>query len=96
MIPAQQMCLGCSCDLEPYDVGYAYEALTRATSRAGDPHNAAEYLSLAQTRTQPVKNAKHLALLQNGRGGLHAWRLARRCTRRALGAGFRLRANAIR
>jgi hypothetical protein len=52
MIPAQCMSFGHSCGLEPLDIGYAYEALARATSLAGNPHNAAEHLSPPQTQAQ--------------------------------------------
>jgi len=41
------MSLGYRCGLEPFDIGYAYEALARATSLAGNPQRAAEYLSPA-------------------------------------------------
>ena len=96
MIPAQYMSLGYSCGLEPFDIGYAYEALARATSLAGNPQKAAEYLSPAQTQAQLVKNAEHRAPLLNDRGGLKAWCPARRCTRRATGAACRPRVNSIR
>ena len=68
MIPAQYMSLGCSCGLEPFDIGYAYEALPGATSLAGNPQKAAEYLSPAQTQAQLVKNSEHRAPLLNYRG----------------------------
>jgi len=85
MIPAQYMSLGCSCGLEPFDIGYAYEALPGATSLAGNPQKAAEYLSPAQTQAQLVKNAERRAPLLNDRGGLQAWCPARRCIRRTTG-----------
>jgi hypothetical protein len=90
------MSLGYSCGLEPFDIGYAYEALARATALAGNPQKAVEYLSLAQIQARLVRNAEHRALLLNAPAGLQAWRPARRCTRRALGAACRPRVNSIR
>lgn len=90
------MSLGYSGGLEPFDIGDAYQALARATSLAGNPHKAAEYLSPAQTQAQLVKNAEHRVPLLNDRAGLQAWCPARRCTGRAPGAACRPRVNSIR
>ena len=68
MIPSQCMSLGYSCGLEPFDIGYAYEALARATSLAGNPQKAAEHLSPAQNQAQLVKNSEHRTPLLNYRG----------------------------
>jgi hypothetical protein len=64
--------------LEPFDIGYAYGALARAMSLAGNPRKAAEYLSPAQRQAQLVKNAERCAALLNDRGGPQAWCSAHR------------------
>jgi hypothetical protein len=58
-----EVCFSYSGGLEPFYVGYAYEALARAAALAGNRQNAAEYLSLAQAQAQLVKNEEHRALL---------------------------------
>ena len=66
-----QVCLSHSGGLEPFYVGYAYEALGRAALLAGDTQQAGEYLSLAQAQADLVKNAKHRALLINDLASLN-------------------------
>jgi hypothetical protein len=60
-----EVCLSDSAGLEPFYVGYAYEAFARAASLAGNRQKVAEYLSLALTQAEAVKNAKHRAPLAN-------------------------------
>lgn len=67
-----QVCLGYSAGLDPFYVGYAYEALARAASLGGNPQTAAEQLLLAQAQAQLVKNAEHRAMLVNDLAGLKA------------------------
>ena len=65
-----EVCLRYSGGLEPFYVGYAYEALARAASLAGDRLKAAEYRSLAQARAELVEDEQHRALLVNDLAGL--------------------------
>lgn len=64
------VCLSYSSGLEPFYVGYAYEALARAASLGGDRQKAGEYFSLAQAQVQLVRNAEHRALLVKDLAGL--------------------------
>lgn len=96
MLRGQYLSSGYSCGLEPFDIGCACAALARATSLAGNPQKAAEYLSHAQTRAQLEKYTAHRAPLLNDRASLQAWCPARRCTQRAPGAACRPRVNSIR
>lgn len=67
-----EVCLSYSGALEPFYVGYAYEALARAASVAGLWQKAAEYCSLARAQARLVLNAEHRALLVKDVEGLNA------------------------
>lgn len=67
-----EVCLRYSGGLEPFYVGYAYEALARAASLAGDPLKAAEYRSLAQAQAELVKDEQHRVLIVSDLAGLKA------------------------
>lgn len=58
-----EVCLSYCEGLKPFYVGYAYEALARATLLTGDHLKSAEYLSLAQAQIKLVDNDKHRAML---------------------------------
>jgi hypothetical protein len=58
-----EICLGYSAGLKPFFVGYAYEALARGASLAGDRVKAATYLSIAMAHAERVESAEERALL---------------------------------
>ncbi len=60
-----QACLDHSTQLDPFYLGYAYEALARAASVAGDHAQIQEYLSLAQAQADQVKKADYREMLVN-------------------------------
>jgi hypothetical protein len=56
-------CLGYSANLEPFYLGYAYEALARAAGLMNDPANSAEYLDRAESLAQQVTDKQDHQLL---------------------------------
>lgn len=58
-----EVCLSYSAGLEPFYVGYAYEALARAASMTGDAQKTREYLALARTQAQLVQDEEDRKLL---------------------------------
>lgn len=52
-----QLCLDISQDVEPFYLGYAYEALARAESVAGNSERSAEYLAKAREAAAKVEDA---------------------------------------
>jgi hypothetical protein len=56
-------CLGYSDGLEPFNLGYAYEALARAAGLAGDAQALAEYLGRAEALAEQVSDAADRRLL---------------------------------
>jgi len=65
-----EACLGYSDGLAPFYVGYAFEALARAASLAGDRRKATECLSHAREQAQRETNAEHRALLVKDLAGI--------------------------
>jgi ribosomal-protein-alanine N-acetyltransferase len=58
-----ETCLGYSHALEPFYMGYAYEALARAELMAGNSAKAQEHLRCAQRHAAGVENRDHQAML---------------------------------
>ncbi|HQR15958.1 MAG TPA: hypothetical protein PLZ37_15460 [Nitrospira sp.] len=58
-----ETCLSYSHGLEPFYVGYAYEALARATFLVGDSAKAKEYMENARRHAASIKNKDHKAML---------------------------------
>lgn len=58
-----EVCLNYSSGLEPFHVGYAYEALARAVALAGENERAAEYRLKAEAQAALVTNSESRALL---------------------------------
>lgn len=58
-----EVCLGYSGKLEPFYLGYAYEALARAAVVAGERGQAAEYLTRADAQAALVKREDERDLL---------------------------------
>jgi hypothetical protein len=56
-------CLEYSAELEPFNLGYAYEALARAASLAKDRAALAEYLGRAEPLAEQVPDASNRQLL---------------------------------
>lgn len=58
-----QACLGYSTNLEPFHLGYAYEALARAASLMNDQANFVDYLDRAESLVQQVADEHDRQLL---------------------------------
>jgi len=58
-----EMCLELSEGLEPFYVGYAYEALARAAALGGDRERATGFASLARRQADLVEEEEHRTLL---------------------------------
>jgi hypothetical protein len=58
-----QTCLGYSANLEPFYLGYAYEALARAATLMNDAANFADYLDTAESLAQRVIDEQDRQLL---------------------------------
>ena len=58
-----EVCLGYSRDLEPFYLGYAYEALTRAEKVGGNASAAAGHLAKARSLLEQVKDKEDRELL---------------------------------
>jgi hypothetical protein len=56
-------CLGYSTNLEPFYIGYAYEALARAASLMNDAANLADYLDRAESFAEQVQDEQDRQLL---------------------------------
>jgi hypothetical protein len=56
-------CLGYSANLEPFYLGYAYEALARAASLMNDAANMADYLDRAESLAEQVPDEHDRQLL---------------------------------
>ena len=65
-----EVCLGYSTELEPFYLGYAHEALARATLLAGDHANAAEHLAHARRCAAKITRKDHQAMLLKDLEGL--------------------------
>jgi len=59
-----EVCLSYSGDLDPFYVGYAFEALARAARLAGDEAKAAEYLAVAREKVKAVSRKEDRDLLE--------------------------------
>lgn len=59
-----EVCLTYSRDLEPFYLGYAYEALARAAKVAGDAEKCSQYLAAAEENTRAVTRQENRALLE--------------------------------
>jgi hypothetical protein len=60
-----KICLGYSKLLEPFYLGYAYEALARAASIAGESETAKSFADLAYKQANLVKDAQNCKSLLN-------------------------------
>lgn len=60
-----EICLGYSKSLEPFYLGYAYEALSRAAFIAGELDQAKSFADLAKTQATLVEDANNRELLFN-------------------------------
>ena len=58
-----EVCLSYSPGLEPFYIGYAYEALSRAAILAGERATALEHLSKARRQAANVGNKEHQTML---------------------------------
>ena len=58
-----ETCLGYSTNLEPFDLGYAYEALARAAGLTNDVVRLAEYLARAESLAVQVSDEEDRRLL---------------------------------
>jgi tetratricopeptide (TPR) repeat protein len=58
-----QTCLGYSTNLEPFYLGYAYEALARAARLMDDAANSAEYIEKAESLAEQVQDEQDRKLL---------------------------------
>ena len=58
-----RICLGYSANLEPFYLGYAYEALARAAGLINDAAYFADYLDRAESLAQQVKDEEDRQLL---------------------------------
>ena len=58
-----ELCLSYSPGLEPFYIGYAYEALSRAAILAGERSTALEHLSKARGEAANIGNKEHQAML---------------------------------
>lgn len=67
-----QRCLETSPQDDPFSVGYAYEALSRAAVVAGDDAGAGEYLAEGWRRAEQVAVAEQRQLLAHDLQGLEA------------------------
>lgn len=56
-------CLGYSTDLEPFHLGYAYEALARAAGLMNDAANSTAYLDRAESLAEQVPDERDRQLL---------------------------------
>ena len=65
-----EVCLSYSVDLEPFLLGYAYEALARAAHVAGDADAAAKHLTLADEQAALVVREHDRELLVKDLEGL--------------------------
>jgi hypothetical protein len=65
-----EVCLGYSTELEPFYLGYAYEALARAALLAGEGPMATEHLSHARSHAANVAQKDHQAMLLKDLGAL--------------------------
>lgn len=63
-------CLRYSSDLEPFYVGYAYEALARAAALIGQNQQASEYRAQAEAQAARVENDNARAMLLKDLKGL--------------------------
>ena len=59
-----EVCLTYSRDLEPFYLGYAYEALARAAKVAGDAEGCSQHLSAAEEQARAVTGQEDRALLE--------------------------------
>ena len=59
-----EVCLTYSRDLEPFYLGYAYEALARAAKVAGDAEECSRYLAAAEEQARAVTRQEDRALLE--------------------------------
>lgn len=58
-----EICLGYSTNLEPFHLGYAYEALARAAGLMNDATNLAKYLDRAESLAEQVPDEHDRQLL---------------------------------
>ncbi len=65
-----EVCLGYSGSLEPFYLGYAYEALARAAALAGNTNEGSEYKSRSEAQAALVQNASNRAALLSDLEGL--------------------------
>ncbi len=60
-----ELCLKYSDGLEPFFLGYAYEALARAELMAGNPYKMTEYLNQAKAEAEKVTDAESKKMLMD-------------------------------
>jgi hypothetical protein len=60
-----EICLSYSHNLEPFYIGYAYEALARAEKIAGNDPKYREYLAVAETKAEAVSAKEDRELLES-------------------------------
>jgi hypothetical protein len=65
-----EICLSFSHELEPFYLGYAYEALARAAGVAGNRAECAEYLAAAVASAKSVSSKEDRELLESDLAGL--------------------------
>ena len=59
-----EICLSYSRDLEPFYIGYAFEALARAAKVAGNTSRCREYLSAAEEKLKSIAGKEDRELLE--------------------------------
>lgn len=59
-----EICLSYSHDLEPFYIGYAFEALARAAKIAGDNSKYREYLAAAEEKVKTISSKEERELLE--------------------------------
>lgn len=65
-----EVCLGLSLELDAFHLGYAHEALARASYVAGDRAEAREHLERARRQAQRLTRAEDRGLLEKDLDGL--------------------------
>jgi hypothetical protein len=65
-----EVCLSYSRDLEPFYLGYAFEALARAAKIAGDDPKFRQYLAAAEEKAASVPSKEDRELLEKDLAGL--------------------------
>ncbi len=67
---AAERCLSYSLNLEPFYLGYAYEALARSKKIAGEAAQFANYMKMAQEQLNLIEDKELLSMLKNDLGSL--------------------------